>query len=186
MGLGTKKKELYFEINIPEGVQVKKDGYDAIVEGPQGSVKKTLRHPLIDWSVEGNLIKIEPKKHTKREKKIMGTFKSHLINMILGVQEKFEYVLKICSGHFPMTVTKENDSIKIKNFLGEKIPRIAKIVEGTEVKIDGDKVIIHSVNKEAAGQTAGNIEKATRIKNRDERIFQDGIYIINKCGKDIR
>lgn len=179
-------KELYFEIEIPEGVQVKKEDYNIIVEGPQGKVEKVLRHPMIDIIIESNLIKIKPKKQSRREKKILGTFKSHIKNLIQGVQEKFEYVLKICSGHFPMTVTHDKNKIIIKNFLGERIPRKAEIQENVEVKIEGELITIISTDKEKAGQSAANIEKATRIKGRDNRIFQDGIYIIKKCGKDIK
>ena len=61
-------KELYFEIEIPEGVQVKKEDYNIIVEGPQGKVEKVLRHTMIDIIIESNLIKIKPKKQSRREK----------------------------------------------------------------------------------------------------------------------
>jgi large subunit ribosomal protein L6 len=37
-------------------------------------------------------------------------------------------------------------------------------------------VIVEGVDKYEVGQTAWNIEKATRIKRRDPRVFQDGIY----------
>ena len=38
-------------------------------------------------------------------------------------------------------------------------------------------------NKELVGVTASDIELLTKVKNRDRRIFQDGVYIINKDGK---
>ena len=84
-----------------------------------------------------------------------------------------------------MTVKVKGKKLEIKNFLGEKVPRIADIVNDVDVKIEGDEIIITSANKEAAGQTAGNFEKATRITNRDRRIFQDGLWIIQKAGKEI-
>ena len=48
------------------------------------------------------------------------------------------------------------------------------------MKVKGDSVTIEGNNKEDVGQTAGNLEKATVVKGRDTRVFQDGIYIISK------
>ena len=113
------------------------------------------------------------------------TIVAHLNNLIKGVQEKYEYTMKMCFNHFPMTVDLSPKEAVIKNFLGEKIARRAKIVDGVNVKINKDIVVITSVDKEAAGQTAANFETATKIRNRDRRVFQDGIFITNKCGKQI-
>jgi len=53
------------------------------------------------------------------------------------------------------------------------------------VTVDGHFIIVESVNKENAGQTAASIEKLTRRAAFDKRVFQDGIFIIEKDGKPV-
>ena len=126
-----------------------------------------------------NLILIN-EKATKTEKKLIKTIAAHLRNAVKGLQEKFVYELKICYVHFPVTVDVKGNELIIKNFLGEKVPRIAKIPQGVEVKINNDIITVVSHDKELAGQTAATIEKTSKIKYRDRRVFQDGIFITKK------
>jgi large subunit ribosomal protein L6 len=42
------------------------------------------------------------------------------------------------------------------------------------------EVTVTGIDKESVGQTAANIERSTTVKNRDRRVFQDGIYLIHK------
>jgi large subunit ribosomal protein L6 len=179
------KKELYRTVQIPEGVNVSMDENVITVKGPEGENSKKFNFGRLDVSIEGNEIKLGNKNSTKNEKKMMNTIGAHLENMIKGVQEKFVYELKVCSGHFPMTVKKEGNKAIIKNFLGEKVDRICELLPGVDVDINKNEIIVKSVSKELAGQTAANFEAATKIKGRDKRIFQDGVYIIKKAGKEI-
>ena len=84
-----------------------------------------------------------------------------------------------------MNVSLNNDELQIKNFFGEKIPRILKIKEGADVKVEGEIITIESMDKEKAGQIAADIETLTKRSGFDRRIFQDGIYIIEKAGKEV-
>ena len=142
-------------------------------------------HPLLTIKIKDNVVIIKGKEDTKKTKKFIHTFRAHIGNMLVGAVEGFEYQLKVCSGHFPMSVAVDKNVLVIKNFLGEKVPRKAPIMEGVNVKIEGDIIKVTGVDKEKVGQTAARIEQSTTISNRDRRIFQDGCYIINKAGKEI-
>ncbi len=179
-------KMMLEEIEIPEGVEVKVEGNKVWVKGEKGEVQREFKLLKgIKISLEDKKIKIISEVEKRKFKKIVKTTVAHLKNMIKGVQEGFRYRLRICFSHFPITVKVEGDKVIIENFLGERNPRVAKIVGNTKVEVKGDEIIVFSADKEAAGQTAANIESATRIRGIDRRVFQDGIYIIEKCGKEI-
>ncbi|MBU2052797.1 MAG: 50S ribosomal protein L6 [Nanoarchaeota archaeon] len=179
------KKELSQEIEIPEGVEIKLDEGSVTAKGVAGEVQKKFDIGKLEFKIKDKKIFIGYDKSTKREKKMMNTIAAHIRNMIQGVQKKFEYKLKICFSHFPMSVEIKGDEVEINNFLGENIPRIVKIPEGAEVKIDGQIITISSPDREIVGQAAANFEKATKIRTRDRRVFQDGIYITSKAGREI-
>lgn len=179
------KKELFKEIEIPKGIEAKIDRNILIVKGLEGENKKRFSVEGLVFEEKDNKIIIGNKKATKKEKKMINTISSHIKNMIEGVQKKFEYKLKICFNHFPITVEVRDNEAIIKNFLGEKIPRRIKIKGGVEVEVDNGIITVKSSDKELAGQTAANFEKATRIRMKDRRVFQDGIFIINKAGREM-
>jgi large subunit ribosomal protein L6 len=101
--------------------------------------------------------------------------------MIKGVTDGFTYNLKAFYSHFPMTLAVNGDIFNVNNYFGERVPRAAKILNGVNVKVSNKtEITVSGIDKEAVGQTAANIERCTTIKNRDRRVFQDGIYLLNK------
>jgi len=179
------KKEIFEKIKIPKGVEVNLEGSTITIKGNEGENKRTFKTSNLVFEKKDDEIIVGCKKATKKEKKMIRTTKAHIENMIKGVGEKYEYKLKICFSHFPMTVDIQDNKATIKNFLGEKIPRRLKFPKGAEVKVEGSIITINSVDKEIAGQAAANFEAATKIRKKDRRVFQDGIFIINKAGKNI-
>jgi len=178
-------KELFQNIEIPEGVNVTIDGARVVVEGKEGKNEREFNLASLDLKKKDKEIILGSKKSSKNEKRRMNTIAAHIKNLIQGVQEKFEYKLKVCFSHFPITVEAKGNEALIKNFLGEKTPRKAKIPAGAEIKVDKDVITITASNIETAGQAAANLETATRISNKDRRVFQDGIFITSKCGEEI-
>lgn len=167
------------EIPIPEGIEVSIQD-EIVVTGSAGELKRKFKSRNINITKDDNKIILEAPFPKKRDKAMLGTIKSHLSNMIIGLTDGFSYKMKIVYAHFPMTVKVTNNKVTIENFLGERHPRTAKILGNTKVQIKGDEVIVEGINKEAVGQTMANIEQATKIKGRDPRVFQDGIYLVSK------
>lgn len=181
------KQDITKEIQIPENVNVEIKGFTVVVTGALGKTEKNFPYEFMSMEKHDNLMVLSTKKATKREKKITGTIAAHIKNMILGVTKVFEYKLQVCSVHFPISVAVDSAKkfVIIKNFLGETKERKAEILENTDVKIDKEIITVASIDKEAASHTAANIEMATRIKSRDRRVFQDGIFMIEKDGRKI-
>lgn len=178
-------KDLERVIEIPDEVSVVVSGNGVVVNGNEKELKRSFDMGKILVKVEGKKIVLSVKGATRRESKMIGTIWAHLKNMIKGVGENFVYELEICNIHFPMNVKVDGERVVIKSFLGETVERVAKIVSGANVDIKGNKITVTSHNVEAAGQTAANLEKATRLTGRDRRIFQDGIFITKKPRRKI-
>jgi len=172
-------------ITIPDGIEVDIEETTISVKGPKGEITKRSFYPGLEIKKEDKEVAFEIRNASKREKMMTKTLEAHFNNMLKGVIEGFEYKLKICSGHFPMTVTLQSNEIVIKNFLGEKVIRTSKILEGVDVKIEKDIITLSGIDIESVGQTAANLERSTKIKNRDRRRFQDGIFITEKSGVKI-
>ena len=167
------------EIPIPEGIEVTIQD-EIVIAGSAGELKRKFKNRNIKITKDDDKIFLEAPFPKKRDKAMLGTIKSHLTNMITGLTDGFSYKMKIVYAHFPMTVKVAGRSVTIENFLGERHPRTAKILGKTKVLIKGDEVTVEGINKEDVGQTMANIEQATKIKGRDPRVFQDGIYLISK------
>ena len=110
----------------------------------------------------------------------MGTVHSHIQNLITGVQKGFSYKLKIVFSHFPISAKVQGKTVVIENFTGERRARRIKIRGDTTVKVESEDIVVQGLNLEDVSQTAANIEQATKVKNKDPRVFLDGIYVYER------
>jgi len=169
------------EIEVPDGVMITISGNTVSVKGPNGSIERSFdlhRIQLIQEDAGKLVVKCEYPR--MRDKAMIGTISSHIQNMVHGVQKGFEFKMKIVYSHFPIKASIKGDRFVIENFLGERHERNASIVGATSVNVKGDEVVLNGISIEEVGQTAANIEQATKIRGFDNRVFQDGIYIVKK------
>ena len=178
--MATSTSPLTTEVKLPDGVKANLKGYLLYIKGPLGTVSKDFSKIPVNLKVDDNKVLISVPSSRRRHKAVLGTARSIVSNMVIGVTKGFTYKLKIVYAHFPITVRVKDKTVYIENFYGERCPRTAEIVGDCKVQVQGDDVIVTGINKEHVGQTAANIEQATKVKRKDQRVFLDGIYIYEK------
>jgi large subunit ribosomal protein L6 len=176
------------EIEIPEGVKAEVNGDLVRISGEKGQLERKFKG-LYDVKIvlEGNKLKVSSESERRKVKSLVGTIIAHVRNMIHGVTKGYTYTLKVVYSHFPVTIKVDdaNRRVLVQNFLGEKTPRVAKIVGDTKVVAKGADITVTGIDVESVAQTAANMEVATKIKHHDRKVFQDGIYRVEKeRGKD--
>lgn len=165
---------------IPENVRLELVGSVLKVKGPNGELERNLWFPQVIVKIGDGEVLIATQSDRKQVIAIVGTFAAHVANMCTGVTQGFEYRMKVVYSHFPIQLKLQGKRLEIANFLGEKKPRYAGIENGVAAKVGNDEIVLTGIDKELLGITSANIEHATKIRNRDPRIFQDGIYIVHK------
>jgi len=171
------------KVNIPTGVTVEVEGPVVKVSGPNGKLSREFVHNRAKIVEEEGRIIVSCEIPRIRDKAVVGTFAAHIRNMIEGVTSGFEYRMKIVYSHFPIKAYAKGDKFIIENFLGERTPRKSNIVGDTKIVVKGNDIVLTGADLEAVSQTAANIERSTKIKGFDSRVFQDGAYIVEKAGK---
>ena len=173
-------EEIKDSYTFPDDVEVSFENNVLKVKGEKGELSRVFSNPRININLKGKVLMIQCTKPRRKDKALFGTYLAHIKNMVKGVTSGFEYKMKTVFSHFPIKTAVENNEFLIQNFLGERSARRAKILEGVNIEIKGEDITVNGIDKEKVGQTVANIERATSVKYRDIRVFQDGVYRVNK------
>lgn len=173
-------KQFEETIEIPEGVNISLKKHMVQFQGPLGKTFKSFRKIPVDIDVNDGKVTLKAQGKRKRDYSILHTSRSLIRNICEGLKDGYTIKMKVVYAHFPITVKVQDKTILIENFQGERAPRIAKIVGNTKVDPKGEDVILTGEVWTDITQTAANIELKTKVKNKDHRVFLDGIYIYEK------
>jgi large subunit ribosomal protein L6 len=169
-----------YDVTVPKDVDVKIEGNHVIVKGKLGELKWEFNMHRVTSEKKDDVIVFRKESKRKADKALVGAIAAHVRNMIRGVTKGYDYKMKVVYAHFPINVSVEGKRVVIKNFVGEKTPRFADIYGDVKVDVKGQDITIKGIDREEVGQTAANIESRTKIRKKDARVFQDGIYITSK------
>ncbi|MEK6958208.1 MAG: 50S ribosomal protein L6 [archaeon] len=176
-------QKLVSKVGIPEGVKVDMKGNDLKVSASGKENARNFKSTNFVFKKNGSEIEVWSKSTRRNVVAEANAVASHIRNLITGLNKDYVYRLEVVYSHFPMNVAVKGNYVEINNLSGGKFPRRANIIGSTKVEIKGKDITVKGQNKEHTGQTAANLEQATRIRGRDVRIFQDGIYITSKSGE---
>ena len=168
------------QVIIPEGVKVTQSKHMLMFEGPLGKTHKSFRNIPVQIDILENKINLKTIGERKKDYAILHTARSIIRNICEGLIEGYTIKMKVVFAHFPITVKVEGKKVLIENYQGERAPRSTHIMGNTKVTPKGEDVIITGEVWTDVTQTAANIELKTKVKNKDHRVFLDGIYVYEK------
>ena len=171
------------KVEIPDGVVAELKGNDFSAKGKGGENNRHFKSIKVVLKKNDSIIEVWSKDEKRDSLAESKTIASHIKNMMHGTMEDYKYTMEVVFSHFPMNVSVKGNFVEINNLAGAKHPKKARIMEGVKVEIKGKDITVTGHNKEAVGQTAANMEQATKIRGKDVRVFTDGIYITSKPEK---
>ena len=139
-------------IEIPKNVEFKLDNFLILVKGPNGELRRAYR-PGVKIEIEDQLIKIEPQGSSKFARSLVGTFASHIRNMIQGVTGGFSKKLKIEGTGYRFELFGKELVLSVGFSHPVKIP----VPEGLVLKVDKAELTISGADKEMVGQFSAKV-----------------------------
>ena len=167
-------------INIPDGVEVKKEHNKFLVKGSKGELTAPIDNS-INVTIDEKVIKVEPKNKVSKNNAIWGTTRALINNAVKGVSFGFEKDMEIVGVGYRGTLQEKKLSLN----LGLSHSVEIDVPEGIDIKMDGNtKFTISSADKQKLGEFAAMV----RSKRPPEPFKGKGIrysneFILRKEGK---
>ncbi len=166
-------------IAVPAKTEVTVSGGLVIVKGIKGTLQKPL-HRLVTIEVGTDGVQVSPKGESLQSRALIGTYASHVKNMISGVNSGFSKKLVIEGVGFKWDVQGKMLNLS----LGFSHPVKVAIPEGLTVKADKGVLDISGFDKELVGQFAADIRALKKPEPyKGKGIRYDGEVIRRKQGK---
>jgi len=178
--MSTKQEQFQEILEIPEGINVTMKKHMIQFQGPLGKTFKSFRKIPVNIEINDGKLTLKSQGTRKRDYSILHTARSLIKNIFEGLLEGYTIKMKVVYAHFPITVKVKEKTVLIENFQGERAPRMTTIVGNTKIVPKGEDVILTGEVWTDITQTAANIELKTKVKNKDHRVFLDGIYVYEK------
>ncbi len=177
MDMSTKQEEIFqATFDVPAKVKLTLKKHMLHIEGPLGKTYKNFKKIPVGLEVKDNKVTITAVNSRKKYHAIANTTLSIIRTLCEGVLTGYTIKMKIVYAHFPITVKTKDKLVLVENFQGERAPRTAKIHGTTKVTSKGDEVVVSGPVLQHVTQTAAEIQSNTKVKNKDHRVFLDGIY----------
>ncbi len=141
------------QISVPQGVTVTINGSDVTIQGPKGTLKRTL-HPLVTAQNENSILSVSvARMENSEERSLWGTFAAHLKNMVEGVTKGFEKKLEVNGVGY--RVAMQGKDLKLE--IGFSHPVVYKMPSEVTAMVEKNVITLTSSDIEILGKTAAEI-----------------------------
>lgn len=167
-------------ITIPQGVKIKQDGQQVLVEGPKSTLSMTLPG-MISVTIDQQTLKVARANDEKNVKALHGLSRALIANMVQGVTAGFSKEMEINGVGYRAALQGKQLSITV----GFSHPVITAIPEGITVEVPKPTtVIIKGADKQMVGQFAANLRRISPPEPyKGKGIKYAGEVIRRKAGK---
>src|SRR3989344_462776 len=166
-------------ITIPAKTEVTVSGGLVMVKGPKGTLQKPI-HRMVTIEVGADGVQVSPKGESLQSRALIGTFASHIKNMIGGVNTGFSKKLLIEGVGYKWDVQGKTLNLA----LGFSHPVKVAIPDGLTVKAEKGALDISGFDKELVVQFAADIRAMKKPEPyKGKGIRYDGEVIRRKQGK---
>ena len=142
-------------IDIPAGVDVKRNGNELTVKGPKGTLTQQF-HPDMSIEIEGNVITVTRPNDAKENRSLHGLTRTLINNMVVGVTEGFKKELDVNGVGYRVQKT-GNDLVMN---IGYSHQVIMPQIEGITIECPSpNKIIVSGPDKQKVGQFAAEIRE---------------------------
>lgn len=167
-------------IAIPAGVEVTINATEVSVKGSKGELSRSFKTDVISLELQDGAIVLDKVTDTVFSRALIGTYASHLMNMIHGVTEGFEKKLIVEGVGFRSEV-KGNE---LHMALGFSHPVIMEIPEGISATAEKNVITVSGTDKERTMQFAAQIRAKKKPEPyKGKGIRYEGEIIRRKQGK---
>jgi large subunit ribosomal protein L9e len=158
------------------------------VTGPRGSLSRDFKHVSIAAVPLGkHSIRFDMWFGNRLQLATIRTLTTHIENMIVGVTKGFCYRMRFAYAHFPINVTLTgtagNQTVEIRNFLGQRRVRKIQLLPGVNIIKSSDvkdQLELTGNDIEVVSRSAALIHQSCLVRHKDIRKFLDGIYVSEK------
>ena len=158
-------------LKIPNGTQVTQSGSTIKVVGALGEISRDFPG-VVDIKIEGDQISLSPKNNSKTATSLWGTYASHLVNMINGVNKLYEKKLIIDGVGYK--VEHQGNTLVFSLGFSHKVP--VEVPKDVKALVEKNVLTLTSINKESVGQFASQI----RARKKPEPYKGKGIHYSNE------
>lgn len=167
-------------VKVPSKVTVSVDENVIVIKGAKGELSMPLSNEVgVDYA--DDTIKFHALNNSVKAKKLHGTYRSVVANMIQGVTEGFEKKLELQGVGYRCQVQGKSLILNVGFSHQVTIPA----PEGINISVDGNtKVIVNGISKELVGQVAANIRSVRPPEPyKGKGIRYENEYVRKKAGK---